>query len=416
MAAVWIVGAYDNAYDNVLTGDAVMDQIRIGVIGCTGRGKMAKAWHRPEGRSVVVGAADVSDAALAWFKENVNADGFVTKDHRALLERADIDAIVVTSPDHTHEQYVCDAFDAGKHVFTEKPMAITTEGCDCMLRAWVSSGKKFMVGFNMRYMNIFRVLKDAVDSGMIGEVKVVWVRHFVGKGGDWYYHDWHANRENSTGLLLQKASHDIDMIHWICGQYGTKVSGMGGLDYYGGDKPNDLRCPDCAEKDACVEYQYDDRPGSNKRDLCVFRKEVDVEDNSTLMMELDGGIKATYMQCHFAATYCRNYLFIGTEGQLECYSDGKRVNIRMRDRSKRWKNLARYDIPVKAAEGGHGGADPLVNRDFVDMLVTDKRPVSTPLAGRMSVAVGVCATESIRNAWQVVQVPPVPEDIREQVF
>ena len=164
-----------------------MNQIRIGVIGASGRGGMARHWHDPNGRSVVVGAADVSDGALDWFRKNVNEAGFTTKDYRELLDRKDVDAVAVMSPDFTHEQYVCDAFSAGKHVFSEKPMAITTEGCDRMLRAWVGSGKQFMIGFNMRYMNIFRVMKDAIDSGAIGEVKVVWVRHFVGHGGEWYY-------------------------------------------------------------------------------------------------------------------------------------------------------------------------------------------------------------------------------------
>ena len=51
-----------------------------------------------------------------------------------------------------------------------------------------------MVGFNMRYMNIFRVMKEIIESGAIGEIKAVWVRHFVGYGGDFYYHDWHATR------------------------------------------------------------------------------------------------------------------------------------------------------------------------------------------------------------------------------
>ena len=393
-----------------------MTAVRIGVIGASGRGAMAKHWHDPKGRSVVVGAADVSDGSLDWFRSNVNDQGFVTKDHRELLDRDDVDAIAVMSPDFTHEQYVCDAFEAGKHVFSEKPMAITTEGCDRMLKAWVDSGKRFMVGFNMRYMNIFRVMKDAVDSGAIGEVKVVWVRHFVSHGGRWYYHDWHGSSKNSTGLLLQKASHDIDMIHWITGQYGQRVAASGGLDYYGGDKPNDLHCPDCEEKETCVEFQHMDSASDNKMDMCVFRKEVDVEDNSTLMMELDGGIRATYMQCHFTPDYCRNYTFIGTEGRLENLDDGTKVILRMRDKSNRWQNLAHTDLSVKPASGGHGGADPLVCRDFVDMLLDGKMPISTPLAGRMSVAVGCAATSSIRNGWAPVDIPPVPADIRGKIF
>ena len=393
-----------------------MSEIRIGVIGAAGRGTMAKHWHDPKGRSVVVGAADVSESALDWFRENVNEKGFVTRDHRELLDRKDIDAVAVMSPDFTHEQYVCDAFAAGKHVFSEKPMAITTEGCDRMLRAWVHSGKRFMIGFNMRYMNIFRVMKDAVDSGAIGEVKVVWVRHFVGHGGDWYYHDWHGASRYSTGLLLQKASHDIDMIHWITGQYGKRVIGFGSLDYYGGSKPDTLRCPECAERETCVEFNSSPGASGNQRDQCVFREEIDVEDNSTIVMELDGGIKATYMQCHFTPDYCRNYTFIGTEGRLENLDDHSRVIVRLRDKSKNWKNLAHHTLEVKPASGGHGGADPLVCRDFVDLLLDGKRPLSTPLAGRMSVAVGCTATWSIRNGWQPAEVPAVPSDIRDQVF
>jgi predicted dehydrogenase len=259
-------------------------------------------------------------------------------------------------------------------------------------------------------------MKDLIDSGTIGEIKVVWVRHFVPRGGDWYYHDWHANSKQSTGLLLQKASHDIDMIHWLTGRYTVKVAAFGGLDYYGGDKTNDLRCDECESKDDCVEYQYVERPG-NKRNMCVFRKEVDVEDNNTVMMLLAGGIKATYMQCHFAPEgQSRNYCLIGTEGMIESGTPSGKIRVRLRNRSRRWKNLADYEIDVKKAAGGHGGADPVITTDFLDMIMTGKMPVSTPLAGRMSVAAGCAATASLRNGWGAIDIPAVPDDIREKVF
>ncbi len=393
-----------------------MTPVRIGIIGASGRGDIAAHWQDPAGGSVVTAAADVSTAALDRFREKVNPDGFVTTDHRELLARDDVDAVAVLSPDFTHEDYVCDAFAAGKHVFTEKPMAITTAGCDRMLQAWVASGLHFMIGFNMRYMNLFRVMKEAVDSGFIGEVKAVWVRHFVGPGGNFYYHDWHANSRHSTGLLLQKASHDLDMIHWLTGRYTVRVAASGGLDYYGGDKPDDLHCPVCAERDSCVEFQHQERGAGNKMDLCVFRREVDVEDQSIVMMELEGGIRASYMQCHFAPDYCRNYTLIGTEGRIENLDDGTKVIIRLRDRSNRWRNLADHELAVKPAMGGHGGADPLICRDFVELVRDGKRPLATPLAGRMSVAAGCAATWSLRNGWQPVDIPALPEALRDVVY
>ncbi|OGV79357.1 MAG: oxidoreductase [Lentisphaerae bacterium RIFOXYB12_FULL_65_16] len=390
-------------------------QIRVGVIGVTGRGGLARQWHKPDGgRSVLVAGADVKQDALDAFKAEVNKDAFTTLDYRELIARDDIDAVAVCSPDFTHEEYACAALAAGKHVFCEKPMAITTEGCDRMLKAWKKSGKKFMIGFNMRYMNIFRTMKDVVDSGVIGEIKVVWCRHFVGFGGDWYYHDWHGNSKNSTGLLLQKASHDIDMIHWITGQYTKRVSGFGSLDYYGGNKPNDLVCNECAEKRTCVEYQYNETTRKvNRMNQCVFRKEIDVEDNSTIMMEMENGIHATYMQCHYTPDYCRNYTFIGTEGRIENVDDGTNVIVKLRNRSKRWKNIADQHLTIKPAVGGHGGADPVIADDFLDMVLDGKEPIATPMAGRMSVAVGVAATHSIRHGSGGVNIPRPPACCRQ---
>ena len=393
-----------------------MKPIRIGAIGVSGRGSMAKTWHDdPDGRAVVVAGMDVSDLALDQFKTLVNPKARVTKDVDELLAFDDVEAVAIMSPDFTHEEYAIKAFEAGKHVFCEKPMAITTAGCDRMLGAWKASGKHFMIGFNMRYMNIFRVMKDIVDAGTIGDVKVVWVRHFVGHGGEWYYHDWHGASRHSTGLLLQKAAHDIDMIHWITGRYTRKVSGFGSLDYYGGNEPNDLHCPACPKKDDCVEFQHaPDR--SNTMDLCVFRKEIDVEDNSTIMMELEGGIHATYMQCHYTPDYCRNYTFIGTEGRVENLDDHSAVIVKTRGRSKRWANLSDQTHKVKPATGTHGGADPIVCRDFLDMIQKGVKPLATPLAGRMSVAAGCAATESIRNDNRMIEIPPVPDDLRDFVF
>ena len=394
-----------------------MKQVRIGVIGVTFRGMIAKSWHNPDGDSIVVAGMDTSEKALDIFKREVNPDAFVTTDVDELLAREDIDAIAVCSPDYTHKEYVIKAFKAGKHVFGEKPMAITVEDCDEMLRAWKESGKKFMIGFNMRYMRMFRVMKEIAESGIIGDIRQVWVRHFVGYGGHFYYHDWHANSKYSTSLLLQKASHDIDMIHWITGQYTEKVVGMGKLDFYGGDKPNDLRCPDCPEKDTCDYYQHVDKKNrSNNMDQCAFRQEVDVEDSSTIILQLDGGIQATYMQCHYTPDTRRNYVFIGTKGRMENLEQEGKIIVKTLNRKGDDTTLADRVSEVKPAEGGHGGADPVICRDFIDMLTKDKQPTATPLAGRMSVAAGIAGTSSIRNGSMPMEVPALPEDLKDFVY
>jgi len=383
-----------------------MKQVRMGIIGVSGRGGIAVHWHKPGGKSIVVAGADVSDKNLNEFRKKY-PNSFITKDYKELLKRKDVDAVAIISPDWTHEEYAIAALRAGKHVYCEKPIAITIAGCDRILVEAKKSGKKFMVGFNMRYMSVFPVMKDIIDRGSIGEIKAVWVRHFVGLGGQFYYHDWHANRKNSTGLLLQKGSHDIDMIHYLTGKYTTKVSAFGSLDYFGGNKPNDLRCKNCKEKETCWEFI-----DHATMDQCCFRKEVNVEDNNMVIMELEGGIKATYLQNHFTPEYLRNYVVIGTEGRIECVSDDK-VIVKMRPHVKKVKNYSDKEVTLKPIEGGHGGADPIICGDFITYVLTGKKSKTTPVAGRMSVAVGCLATQSIRKGGRVIKIPALPRGIKE---
>ncbi len=390
-------------------GAIIMEQIRIGIVGATGRGRMARYWHNEnQRRSRVVAAMDICQEFLDEFKANVNPDAYVTQDLDDLLAREDIDAIAIFSPDFCHEEQVIAAFNAGKHVFCEKPLAITTEGCDGMLRAWKESGKHFMVGHNMRYMPFVRTMKEIIDSGVIGEIKTVWCRHFINYGARWYFHDWHANTKNVNSLLLQKGSHDIDVIHWLAGGYSELVTGLGGLDYYGGDKDNDLRCPECDQRRECVEVQLDIEPA--RRHMCVFRKEVNVEDNNMILMNLSNGVRAAYLQCHFAPDAGRNYTFIGTEGRLENINQSTQIRVLTR-RSNTWREYTDRTYDLKSVTGSHGGADPLIAEDFLDLIITGKSDIASPFAARMSVAAGCAGAQSIREGGVPVVVPEIPQDI-----
>ncbi len=374
-----------------------MNKLRMGIIGAGLRSSIANYWHNPEGRSEVVGAADVSMDRLKAFQDKVSENAFITTDYQELLNRKDIEAVAILSPDYLHEEHAVAALEAGKHVYCEKPLAITVEGCDRIIEASKRAGKHLMVGFNMRYMRMYQTMKGLIDSGMIGDIKAVWVRHFVGYGGYFYYHDWHGTAKNTTSLLLQKGSHDIDIIHWITGRNAVKVSAFGGLDFYGGNKPNDLTCPTCNEKESCTEAS------PHTLIQCAFREEIDVEDNNMVMMELEGGIKASYLQCHFTPDYQRNYTFIGTEGRIENSELDGKVYVRTR-KSNSWREHSDMTLDIKKEQGSHGGADPKICKDFVDLVLDNKQPLTTPFAGRMSVAVGCAATESIRSGGGVVDV------------
>jgi predicted dehydrogenase len=321
-----------------------------------------------------------------------------------MLARDDVDAVGVFTPDNLHHEHAVAALEAGKHVFVEKPMAIKTEDCDRMIAAWKRSGKRFMVGMNMRYLDTFLTLKQIMDSGQLGTVKAIWVRHFVGFGGWAYFHDYRANRKGSTGLLLQKASHDFDMIHFLTGRYAKRVCAMGALDYFGGEKPNTLTCGECPEKKTCPDFST-----REMKTLCCFRKEVDVEDHSMVLMDL-GDVRACYLQCHYATETNRNYLVIGTRGEAELTGNTITVKTQKANTTKARaeSSFAGATYNVGASEGGHGGADPRICKAFLDLVLLGQQAVATPEAGRMSVAVGCAATESLRNGNIPIDLGGIP--------
>lgn len=381
----------------------------VGVIGSGGRGTLlGQLAHRPGRGSRVVACCDVFPATLERNRADYGRDLFTTAEPAALLAR-DLDAVIIATPDFLHEEQAVATLARGFALYLEKPMALTLAGCDRILRAAAKSGARLYVGHNMRHMPFVRKMKALIDDGAIGEVKACWVRHFVGHGGDFYFRDWHAERRYTTGLLLQKAAHDIDVLHWFCGGYSRVVNAMGALTLYG-DLPGRLPAERGPRRIRPGDMQLDLFPPTRARRL---NHRIDVEDLSTVQMRLDNGVYATYAQCLYTPDYWRNYTVIGTEGRLENFGNGEpgtHLQLWNRRSNYRGKGDATYRIPV--GRGAHGGADPLIMAEFLRFARTGGKTAISPLAARESVATGCQATASLRAGGIPVAVPPPSAALR----
>ncbi len=384
-----------------------MDDLRIGVIGSGGRGWLARHAHRPGEGARVVACCDLSDEVLARNKEWYGRDIFVTKDYNELLAH-DLDAVFVTTPDFMHEEHAVAALAAGKAVYLEKPMAITIEGCDHILRTAMEHQTPLYLGHNMRHFPVILKMKELIDAGAIGEVKAGWCRHFVSYGGDAYFKDWHADRTRSTGLLLQKGAHDIDVLHWLCGGYTTLVTAMGGLTVYG--QIADRHSPD---EYGDSGFRKENWPPLTQKQLNPV---VDVEDLSMMLMKLDNGVFASYQQCHYTPDAWRNYTIIGTEGRIENFGDGIGEDSCVRlwnRRCDRYHPEGDEVFYMEHRAGGHGGADEMIVAEFLRYVREGGTTKTSPVAARYSVAAGCKATESLRNGSVPLAVPPVDAQVRE---
>ena len=376
-------------------------KLGIGVIGAGGRGWLSAHAHKPETGVRITAACDTNPKPLEKYRERYGNDVFCTADYRELLRREDVGAVFVTSPDFLHEEHAIAALKAGKDVYLEKPMTITLRGCDRVLRTAAELGRKLYVGHNMRHMRFVQQMRELILDGAIGEVKAAWCRHFISYGGDAYFKDWHAERAKSTGLLLQKAAHDIDVIHWLCGGTTRQVVGQGGLVLY--DKIKD-RHPPSERGDA--SWHDTNWPPLSQKGLNPI---IDVEDVSHVLMRLDNGVFATYQQCHFTPDAWRNYTIIGTRGRIENISEGEVMLWHKRG----WGDDCVKRFDARGADGGHGGADPSIVAEFVRFVLKGGKTLTSPIAARESVATGYLATQSIRGGSRPKNVPPVDPAVAE---
>lgn len=379
-------------------------ELRIGVIGAGGRGRLAGNAHQPENGVRLVAGVDINEEVLSKFREQYGPDTFITTDYRKMLERKDIDAVFITSPDFLHEEHAVAALEAGKDIYLEKPMAITVEGCDRILETGFRLKRKVYVGHNMRHMSFVKKMKELINEGRIGEVKAGWCRHFVSYGGDAYFKDWHAEQSKSTSLLLQKGAHDIDVLHWLCKGYTKRVTAMGGLTVY--DKIKDRHSP--SERGNATFTQENWPPLSQKG----LNPIIDVEDISMMLMHLANGVFASYQQCHYTPDGWRNYTIIGTEGRIENFGDGPgECFIRLWNKRYGYNPYGDENHFIPRTAGGHGGADPNIVNEFIDYVREGRKITTSAIAARYSVAAGCYAAQSLRQGNVPYDIPEVSKEI-----
>jgi predicted dehydrogenase len=160
------------------------DRINLGYIG-TGKqsmGLMKSIGSCPE--TMILAACDVDQSKLARFKqaaEKLNVEKLkggsqlvdIYENYRELLERKDIDAVVIAVPDHWHAMIAVDAAKAGKDIYCEKPMALTVAEGRAMVNATRKYNRVFQTGNMQRSWRNFRHACEMVSNGYIGQIKEI---------------------------------------------------------------------------------------------------------------------------------------------------------------------------------------------------------------------------------------------------
>lgn len=194
--------------------------VGFGVIGCGGIGlSHLKRLLQIEEAEVRAGC-DVNPASLEAFGEQTGLPGSsLHRDYRELLKRDDVDAVVIGLPNRLHSPVTVEAFEAGKHVYCEKPMATSLAEAQAMVDAAERSGGKLLVGVQSRFRGDVQALKRRVDLGVLGEVyyaKCAWMRRSGLPGwGSWFT----RRADAGAGPIYDIGVHVLDLTFWLMGNF-----------------------------------------------------------------------------------------------------------------------------------------------------------------------------------------------------
>jgi len=198
-----------------------MDKLRVGIIGSGGifRSLHAPYYEEPTRCAEIVAVADLNEASAKQQAERFHAQAYT--DYRRLLDRKDIDAVDVCCHPAPHRDIALAAAATGKHILMEKPMCRNVAEGDEMVAAAEKAGVLLQVAYMLRFDPGYMKLKQLLDDGTLGTLQMAYCNQ-VG----WFrpQHPWLFIREESGGMLVEQAIHNLDIWLWL---YGSASSVYG---------------------------------------------------------------------------------------------------------------------------------------------------------------------------------------------
>ncbi len=277
-----VAGTLAAGWSATAAGYPANETLRVAGIGIGGRGRHLLNTLRKVPGVKIVAVADVWDQSLAEAKKIAELDAFLTRDYRRVLDRPDVDAVLIAAPDHWHAPLCHAAFAAGKDVYCEKPLTHTRAEGAALLAAHAHAKRIVQVGTQQRSMPHLQEARAMVQAGKLGTVvkaDLSWNRN-AGRGAathnidpaslDWKaflgtapeqdfnayrFREWRWFWDFGGGLFTDLMVHWIDVVHWCVGvEAPTKAVSIGNHVHAGGK----WQTPDTVQ--TLLQYPRGDAP------------------------------------------------------------------------------------------------------------------------------------------------------------
>lgn len=344
-----------------------MKKIKIGIIGCGG---IANQKHLPslkkfDERAEIIAFCDIIRERAEKAAREYGAEGAVVySDYKELLadKKVQLDAVHVCTPNVSHSPITVAAFEAGKHVMCEKPMAHNTEDARKMIDSWKKSGKKFTVGYQNRFRDDTTTLQKSCENGSLGEI---------------YFAKAHALRRRAVptwgvfpnkalqggGPLIDIGTHALDLTLWMMNNY-KPVSVTGQVFYKLG------RSPDGPEGNVFGPW-----------DTQTF----EVEDSAFGFIKMENGA-VVYLEASWALNVLKSMeasmTLCGTKGGAEIHHGGSypkdELIYNLAENNQLMEKIISPSIAVDFFSGGVQAEAVREQDQWLDAIVNDKEPLVKP--------------------------------------
>ena len=369
-------------------------KINVAVIACgsRSRGVVAKLLKDSNGNVNVLTVYDpdraVAKRALA---EWGSPDTKICRSYKEAINFPGIDWVMVFSPNAYHKEHIMAGFAAGKHVFTEKPLATKIDDCRKIYEESKKVNVKFATGFVLRYSPIYRKVKALLSSGEFGYLIAVDANENIQPHhGAYIMQNWRRLTKYAGPHILEKCTHDLDLLNWFVDSLPARVASFGGLDFF---IPENQKLMDkYGEKFFC---KWDD-PHSV---ATPFTADKDLKDNQVAIMEYRNKVRVQF-ECTMSNELPeRRMSFVCSEGNIvvEIYK-GTLTCRKFGDEA-----ATCYDF----LGDGHGGGDDYIMKElYENVMCKNEDPACSGDEGLHSAVVAL-ALDKAANTGRVIDMEPI---------
>ncbi len=342
-----------------------MKKINIGVIGSGGIAMHVINKLLPlDNRLNIYGIYDPAEKSIKHALKYIKSNPKIYDDYHTLVNEPEIDWVMIASWNCFHCEQTVAAFEAGKHVFCQKPLATNFEDCKAMYNAWKKSGKMFNIGFTLRYSPHYRKIKKLLDEGVVGKIISMEFNETLDfNHGGFIMGDWRRLKENAGTHLLEKCCHDIDLTNWMMESRAKRVASFGGLDFF---IPENEKHVERIGKNKKGDSPYTASGGP----ICLnpFTSDKDILDNQVTIIEYENGGRATFhTNCNAGIPERRMYI-LGTEGAIRADVLTGTIHTKRIGFDTVLENVS------TDASGGHGGGDDVLAAELAETMLNGVEP------------------------------------------